>query len=522
MIMKYKITGLVLCIAVIAAGLILPAMVKDDSYRYHQHIEDGQPVVCEHDGGEFCTHLPLVLIETGGEEIPGRTIIDIDGSHNGYTTTADGSDELRVKFAVVDNEGFCNRTGDAPDVFSDAMINVRGRSSRSYDKSSYAVRLITENGENNKLPVMGMDAHHEWALHGPYRDKSLIRNYLCMNLAGEIMDYAPNVRFCEVMIDGVYDGLYVMMETITAGDDGARLSLTVNESNNNYTGYVVEIDGNKHTFDLVPRFYSDEDEEEERVRQFAETHPDVNMEKVLIPLSAYSHRTDFTFKYIYPGERHLTDELKEAIEQDLSDFQKVVYSYDYDNHRYGSAEYMDMQSFIDFFLINEFTCNFDAGWLSTYIYKDIDGKFRTCVWDFNSACDNYDESYMINQMFDMHTSTHYHMFFKDEDFVEALIDRYWYLREEYLNEEYLLNYIDDVVEYLGPAIDRNYQRWGNMFTGENDFLNPAERNPGSYAEAIEQLKNFFPERIDWMDKNIASLRQHCAESKVKKFNENAN
>ena len=64
-----------------------------------------------------------------------------------------------------------------------------------------------------------MDAHYEWALHGPYLDKSLIRNYMWYNIAGEIMDYAPNVRFCEVVLNGEYKGLYVMTETITNGTD---------------------------------------------------------------------------------------------------------------------------------------------------------------------------------------------------------------------------------------------------------------------------------------------------------------
>ena len=64
---------------------------------------------------------------------------------------------------------------------------------------------------------MGMDAHYEWAMHGPYLDKSLIRNYMWYNIAGEIMDYAPNVRFCEVIINGEYKGLYVMTGTITNG-----------------------------------------------------------------------------------------------------------------------------------------------------------------------------------------------------------------------------------------------------------------------------------------------------------------
>ena len=51
-----------------------------------------------------------------------------------------------------------------------------------------------------------------------------------------------------------------------------------------------------------------------------------------------------------------------------------------------------MGSFVDYFILNEFTCNYDAGWLSTYVYKDIGGKYKMVLWDFNSSCDNYTES----------------------------------------------------------------------------------------------------------------------------------
>ena len=57
-------------------------------------------------------------------------------------------------------------------------IHVRGNSSRSFDKSNFAIRLIDENEKNNPQSIMGMDAHHEWVLHGPYLDKTLMRNYM--------------------------------------------------------------------------------------------------------------------------------------------------------------------------------------------------------------------------------------------------------------------------------------------------------------------------------------------------------
>ena len=110
----------------------------------------------------------------------------------------------------------------------------------------------------------------------------------------------------------------------------------------------------------------------------------------------------------------------------------------------------------------------------------------------------------------------------DEDFTDALIKRYRELRGTFLSEEYLNDYIDSCIDYLGPAIERNFEKWGYTFEEENDVLSPTWRNPRSYDEAIESLKSFIAERGEWMDENIESLRQYSAESKIKKFVENAN
>ena len=114
------------------------------------------------------------------------------------------------------------------------------------------------------------------------------------------------------------------------------------------------------------------------------------------------------------------------------------------------------------------------------------------------------------------------MLLKDEDFTDALIDRYWQLRETWFDEDYLTQYIDDTVAYLGDAVERNYAVWGYSFGREYDMLRPEARNPRSYEQAVAQMKEYLAVRIAWMDENIDTLRQYSAESKIKKFNENAN
>ena len=497
--MKYRILGGSACIVVfllciLASGIGKVVIGKGTEWnRYEQHVEAEAKEPCTHDENILCTHLPLVEIDTDGLVIPGRSIKDETGTTIGREKSADGQDEISGTISVIDNETENNHIGDTPAVESRMKIHVRGNSSRSFDKSNFAIRLIDENEKNNPQSIMGMDAHHEWVLHGPYLDKTLMRNYMWYNIAGKFMDYAPNVRFCEVIVNGEYQGVYVMMERITAGGENSRLNFSVDKKDNTFTGYLLRLDRGS-------------DNERKNIDTFTQ----------------YSLRTNLQINIEYPGAKNLTPELINAIAQDFSYFEKSLYSYDYDDRKYGYKNQIDVDSFVDYFLINELTCNYDAGQFSTYIYKGIDGKFRMCIWDFNSACDGYQEETMPTENFRMQNAVWYFMLTKDEDFTDRIVSRYRELRKTWFDEEYLCDYIDRVVDYLGPAIDRNYEKWGYSFEEEYDLLSPAERNPRSYEEAISQMKEFLHKRIQWLDENIETIRQYSAESRIKKFNENAN
>lgn len=491
--MKYKAIGAIACaVMLLVSAMNLPAVISAETGRYHQHLEAREKNGCSHSSDVFCTHLPLLSIDTGGKQIPGKAIKE-EHSTVGYTTAEDGSDRIKASLTVFDSETENNHLTDSPAITSEMTIHVRGNTSRTFDKLGYRLNLIDKSGENNSQPLLGMDSHHEWALHGPFLDKTLMRNYMWYNIAGEIMDYAPNVRFCELIINGEYLGVYVLVETITAGKNGSRLNVTIDAKDNTFSGYVLlldRLDGEEYNH--------------------------------LKSLTTYTLRTRHKMEIVYPGKANLTDELYEGIKQDFSAFEKALYSYDYDNRKYGYQNLIDVDSFVDYFLINEFTCNYDAGWLSTYMYKDIDGKYRMCIWDFNSACDNYQQAYMPENHYEMQLVIWYNMLFKDEHFTERCVERYKELRKTYLSDEYLYNYIDEVEAYLGGAIKRNYEKWGYSFGEDYDLLKPTERNPRNYEQSIAAMKEFINVRGKWMDENIEILKQYSAESKVKKFNENAN
>ena len=490
--MKYKLTGvLAACLMLFCAVMASTAEAKEGPNRVHQHLTARQPNAgCGCDGGELCTHLPLVIIDTEGQEIPGVPIKNTDGTTT-FSTTQSGESMLSARIAVMEDGSRNHHPSDDPDWTTDTLIRVRGNSSRYFDKKSYLLRFTDEEGTYQDHEVMGMDAHYEWALYGPYLDKSLIRNYMWYNIAGEIMDYAPNVRFCEVILNGEYQGLYVMVETITNGVD-CRVNVSEPVDNTTATGYVLRLDrGSNDDLKNINNF------------------------------TYYTYRIgqlhNFRVNIAYPRSGALTLELADAIEQDLSDFEKALYSFDYDSEIYGYQTRIDVKSFLDYFIINEFTCNYDAGTLSTYLYKDIGGKYRFCIWDFNSACENYELPTTLPQHFELQNTIWYFMLFKDEEFVERILSRYQQLRETYLSDEYLCDYIDSTIAYLGDAVDRNFQVWGYTFD-EYLPLQPAERNPADHKTAVQQIKDFCSERGEWMDEHIETLKQYSHPSKNKKFN----
>ena len=229
------------------------------------------------------------------------------------------------------------------------------------------------------------------------------------------------------------------------------------------------------------------------------------------------------FSVLYPSADDLTPGQLAWITQDLSFIEKSLYSYDYDTADYGYWNTLDVDSFVDYFVFNEFSMNYDAGTYSTYVYKDLRGKLTIGpYWDFNSAFDNYvDTSYASCEGFAMVERYWFYMLTKDEKFTDAVIERYRELRQGLLSDENLLAYVDDTVAFLGDAVDRNWEVWGSTFdptTYHGGKLDPDERNPRDYEEALDQLRDFIERRGAWLDAHIEDLRQFSHESAVKMQN----
>lgn len=485
--MKYRWIFFLAIVAALALSVLVSG-AEPKHNRYHQHLEAVEKEPCtDHDETVFCTHLPLMEVTTDGPVPPpfigGATMED-----RNYETVG-------ASVRYFDSETKNNHLTDDPVVEERAQFRIRGATSRFVDKKNYLLKFVKEDMTSGlDVSLSGMTADSSWALHGPLRDKSLIRNYVCYNLAGEIMEYAPNVRFCEMFVNGEYMGVYVLTEKIGFNKNG-RISITETDLKMGPTAYILRVDrGARDSLHELETFAWNS--------------------YITKPKEGVGGST---LEILYPSKT-LTEGQRNYIATDFSRFEKALFSFDYNDPSKGWRQYIDVQSFIDFFLINEFTLNYDAPFLSTYLYKDIGGKLKMCVWDLDVSFDNTEYSAISPETYQMNNALWFKNLFKDRSFVDQVIRRYDILRKRFFNEEYLFQYIDDTVAYLGPAIERNYEKWGYSFDTTHDFLKPESRNVRNYEEAIQQIKNTITLRLDHMDNNLDRLYSLCHESMNKRYN----
>lgn len=491
-------------VLVIAAAMLFAFLDGDDDVvRYHQHREQpgeeelGSCSVC---GGQndLCTHLPIISIDTGGQSIPGNPVRDPDGTLLYYETAEDGAGEIRVSIRTYEKEGVYHHPEDEPDQTAAALFRIRGNSSRNFDKKSYRIKLVDENDpeQSDARALLGMAKGDEWSLHGPFLDKTLIRNYMWMNISAQVMGYAPGVRFCEVLIDGEYQGLYVLMETIDVSPQ--RVNLTEYRDGDAIFSYMVR---------LEPR-------------------PDA--QKQIDNFNFYTMRTEqgSGIELVYPGTSSQTEAVREYVKTDFSEIERYLYSYEMAKDPDSCWEYLDLDSFVDYYILQEYLAVSDAFSASTYFYKDVRGKLHIGpVWDYNNVLDNFftdlsESDFLLDQ------KGWFAPLMKSGLFVDRVISRYRELRQGVLSDAYIDQYAQEVEVWLGSAIDRNFEVWGYSFdvdqlsvderrspTAGRDALTLEELNPSTHEEALEWMLQYAAGRGAWLDEHIEALRQYCHPSR---------
>ncbi len=422
------------------------------------------------------SNLPIILINTMEEEIQDEP-------------------KIMANMKVIDNEEERNRITDEPNDYDGWIgIEFRGDSSQDlYDKKSYGIETRKENGDNKNVSLLGMPKENDWVLHGPYGDKSLMRNALAYQFAHSIMPYAPRTHFCEMVLNGEYMGIYLLVEKIKRDKDRVdinELEIDAIIGDALTGGYIIKID----------RSNGDDNE------GWTSNYP---------PLPGASQTT--FFQYQVPKADDIVSEQKTYIQTFMADFEEVMSSDEFADSLKGYSQYIDRASFIDYMLINEMCKNVDAYRLSTFLYKDrnsIDPLLKAGpVWDFNLGFGNVDfcagpdptgwvldyNSICPEDNWIIHFW--WNKLLSDPIYADAVRERWEALRQNEFKTERLLDRINTMAEELEEGQQRNFQQWNIL--GEYVWPNAIVAN--TYAEEISNLKNWLERRLIWMDENVADL-----------------
>ena len=424
------------------------------------------------------SNLPIIKINTNGQTIQDEPKIPVD-------------------MLIIDNgPGNINHVNDPPNHYNGrAGIEIRGSSSQQFPKKSYGLETADANDIEMDTAIMGMPSESDWILNANYTDKTLMRNTLAYHLSRKMGHYAVRFKYCELIINGVYNGVYIFMEKIKRDNDRvdiSKLDSTDNTGNAVTGGYIIKVD--KTTGSSAGGWVSN------------------------FPPVANGNGQEINFLFDYPDADDITPAQANYIEAYVDSFETALFAPYFSDTLIGYRKYIDVPSFIDLFLINELSKNVDGYRISTYLYKKKNtqgGKiFAGPVWDYDIAFRNAD--YCDGESFTgwahefgnvcpgdgMQIPAWWQRFLQDPQYTTQLKCRWTSLRQNLIRNDSIFVFTDSLVNLLASAQARNFETWPIL--GTYVWPNPTPYDTSHAAEVI-RLRNWLSNRIAWLDQNLPGV-----------------
>lgn len=424
------------------------------------------------------SNLPIVIINTHGQTIMNEPKITADMG------------------IIYKGEGVRNYVTDSLNHFNGKIgIEIRGSSTQMFPKKQYSVETRDASGNDLSVSLFGMPSEADWILSAEYDDKSLMRDVVAYTLSNSIGRYASRTKYCEVVINGEYLGVYMLYEKIKRDKNRVNISKldSTGVSGDALTGgYIIKVDkldgsGNDGWYSgFLPNIGS--------------------------PFKIY-------YQYHYPKPEDITSAQKEYIKNFVLSYEIALYYNTFADTGIGYPKYFDVPSMVDFFLMNELTKNVDGFRLSMYMYKDKDSKnpklFFGPVWDFNAGfgnCDYYDASKIQGWQLTYLTSNAsflsgdnfqvpywWKKIYQDTSFMNLVKSRWELLRKDQFRIPRINSLIDSFAVHIDEAQQRNFVRWPIL----NTYVWPNAYIGGTYAKEIIYLKQWILDRVNWMDMQLS-------------------
>lgn len=406
------------------------------------------------------SHLPIVSINTNGQTIVDDPEIFAD---------------MKVWYSPLGDTNHINSSSFHYN--GKIAIELRGESSLTFPKKSFKVETKDNLGNNLNFPLMGFPEENDWIFYGPYSDKSLIRNAVTFELYQSLEGYASKIQFFELVLNNSYEGIYLLMEKIKRDKNRVDIATlnpqdTIGEELTG--GYIVRLD--KIEPNGSPGFFS-------------------------YPTPNFQNYGPNYFQFYDPKDEELNSIQKTYIQSYFQEAESALTNSNFFNPVTGYQKYIDIKSFIDYHIMNELTKNVDGYRFSTYFYKDKSDVIKAGPpWDFNLAYGNvdyWDEAYKTDGWIYPYPDRLWWTvrMLQDYSYLSQLHCRWKTLRLNEFSNENIETKIDSLVNYLGDATQRNFERWqilGN-YVWPNKFIG------NTHKEEINFVKNWMINRAEWMD-----------------------
>jgi hypothetical protein len=361
-------------------------------------------------------------------------------------------------------------------------IEIRGAASASYPQKPFGFETrLADNITSNNVQLLGMPSENDWILLPLYLDNSLIRDYLAYDLARKLGGYVSRGKYCEVILNGSYEGLYILEEKIKLDKNRVDITETLPTDitlPNLNGGYLLQEDDEGSI--LIPH-------------KFNSVINPINIDE---PELATTEQTTYVTNY-------------------LLDLDALTQLPNMNNFVDGYPSKIDTYSFYNYMLMTEFMTNPDSYTRSTYYHKDRNGKLVFGpVWDFNIAMGNNSD----NGKYDM-WEIDYGFFqgpafltriFNENNYRCHLAKRWQALRQP--GKPFDLAKINFTVDSLGTVLQeaqvRHFTKWSQigicnpLITANCTFSN-------TFLGKLAELKQFLSNRATWIDNNILLGYTNC-------------
>jgi beta-glucanase (GH16 family) len=344
-------------------------------------------------------------------------------------------------------------------------IEIKGRGNSTWGlhpKKPYQMKF------SSKEEFLGMPEDKKWIFLAEHSDKTMLRNTTVFEM-GYIsnLDWTPQSEFSEIYLNNQYQGTYNITQKVE--ETNRRVAITND-------GFLLEID-QPHRLGPGDVYFSTD-----QFNVIAIKEPNIEQ----VDENGLSFNQDP--RYIY-------------VKNFVNEFENVLFSSNFTNPLSGYAAYIDVDSFVDWFLINEIIKNVDARWYSSIYFHLIPGdKIKMGpLWDHDLGFGNTDyadsqytngwwiqQNYWINRLLD------------DPNFVSKVKTRFDFFRN---NEQYILNKIDAYAERLQWAQQENDDRWQTL----GQYVWPNSVVFQTYQEEVNHMKQWYQTRMNWLDNAIDSL-----------------